>query len=278
MSESSGYFVAAGEVFEPQAVAASQWSSDQVVGPALCGLLARELENRHGGGGLVPVRLTVDLFKPARMHRLAVTTRIVREGKRIRLADATVMQDEAPVARAALVFLRPAEQPPGVVWTRDHEPVPPDPGMAPPGHVPLWSSDASGNWSAIPSGHEDSSRKRTWQRPLDVLAGEAGSPFVRAAMVGEQTSMVTNWSDLGVAFINTDLTLALARMPIGPDIGVEADNHLGGNGIAVGSATLFDRHGVFGTGLITAVANAGRRITAGRLDEVVGVAGWGAGF
>lgn len=88
--------------------------------------------------------------------------------------------------------------------------------------------------------------------------------------------MVTNWSDAGVGFINTDLTVALSRLPLGAEVGLEADNHLSEQGIAVGAATLFDRHGAFGTALITAVANAQRQITAGRLDGVIAASGGGA--
>ncbi len=40
-----------------------------IVGPCVCGLFARELENRHAVENWVPSRLTVDLFKPVRTTR-----------------------------------------------------------------------------------------------------------------------------------------------------------------------------------------------------------------
>ncbi|WP_280276453.1 acyl-CoA thioesterase domain-containing protein [Nocardia wallacei] len=279
MSESYGYFDAEGATFTPRPLAASQWSAQQIVGPALCGLLARSLENEYSTDGFVPVRLTVDLFKPARMRALSVTTASVRDGKRIRVADAVVQQDGAPAARASLVLLQPSQEPPGRIWKRDGHPAPPPVELAPPASgpaAPLWRSDGSNGWSRTFSEHENAGRKRSWQRPMPVLAGEALSPFVLAAMAAEQTSMVTNWSDAGVGFINTDLTVALSRLPLGAEVGLEADNHLSEQGIAVGAATLFDRHGAFGTALITAVANAQRQITAGRLDEVIAASGGGA--
>ncbi|WP_051031422.1 acyl-CoA thioesterase domain-containing protein [Nocardia veterana] len=278
MDSSHGYFAVDGQGFLPNRMAASQWSADQVVGPALCGLLARTLEIGHGGDGFVPVRLTVDLFKPARMRELAVATTRVRDGKRIRLADAVVTQDGEPAARASVVFLQPSEQPPGEIWTRERQPVPPSHEVAPPvdgPDAPLWHSDASAEWTRIPSEHENGSRKRSWQHPVNVVDGEGPSAFVLAAMAAEQTSMVTNWSSAGVGFINTDLTLALVRMPDGGGIGLEADNHLSRNGIAAGTATLFDRHGAFGSAMITAVANAARQITAARLDGVIAAANGG---
>ncbi|MFF0490298.1 acyl-CoA thioesterase domain-containing protein [Nocardia sp. NPDC004068] len=275
MGEGNGYFDAVGDGYAPRPVAASQWSSDQIVGPALCGLLAGALEAEHGGDGFVPARLTVDLFKPARMRPVSLTTTRVRDGKRIRLADALVSQDDGPVARASVVFLRPSQDPPGAIWKRGEHPAPPPVDLAPPEvveHAPWWHSDESGRWSRIFTEHENGSRKRSWQSPLPVLAGTPLTAFTRAAMAAEQTSMVTNWSDAGVGYINTDLTLGLARLPIGEWIGVEADNHLAADGIAVGSATLFDRQGSFGTAMITAVANAARQITAARLDDVLATA------
>ncbi|MGY2062514.1 acyl-CoA thioesterase domain-containing protein, partial [Nocardia gipuzkoensis] len=202
--------------------------SDQVVGPALCGLLAGAIENDHGTDGFVPVRLTVDLFKPARMRPLTVATTRVRDGRRIRLADAVLTQDEGPVARASVVLLQPSQEPPGVIWKRESQPLPPPADLTAPDGIPaapLWNSDASG-WSSSVAEHEDDSRKRSWQSPVPAVAGVAATPFVRAAMAAEQTSMVTNWSDAGIGFINTDLTLGLSRLPIGTWIGLEADNHL----------------------------------------------------
>jgi hypothetical protein len=270
VSGTFGYFRAAGDRFVPEPLAVSQWSSDQVVGPAVCGLLAHVLEVEHGGDGFAPVRLTVDMFAPARMRPLSVATTRMRDGNRIRVADAVLSNESTPVARATVVMLRPSEQPPGRIWTRERQPAPPPLEVAPPADgpgVPWFASDSGGEWAQSFGAHENASRKRTWQHPMDVMVGEAASPFVRAALVGEQTSMVTNWSDAGIGFINTDLTLALARMPVGRELGVEADNHLSRDGVAVGTATLFDRDGAFGSSMVTAVANAGRQISAGRLDR-----------
>ena len=64
----------------------------------------------------------------------------------------------------------------------------------------------------------------------------------------------------GIGFINADLTVTLSRLPRSGDIGLEADEHLSDAGVAVGTATLFDRDGTFGTGTVVAVSNAGRQI------------------
>lgn len=262
MDKPLGFFAATGDGFEPLPFAASAWSPEMVNGPAITGLLARELEREHCPPDFTPVRLTVDLFRPTRKQPMTVATRIVRSGKRIVVADAELLQDGAAVARASAVFLLPSAQPPGAVWTRERHPEPPPLEIVPPVDArrpQLWGS--GDEWTVDLGDHENAHRKRSWQYPLPVVLDEPLSPFAAAAVIGESTSMMTNWGSEGIGFINADLTLALARPPEPGPIGVEADNHISAAGIAVGSATLFDRNGSFGTCIVTALSNAQRQIS-----------------
>ncbi len=84
-------------------------------------------------------------------------------------------------------------------------------------------------------------------RTITVVQGQPNSPFVRAAMAAEGTSLVTNLGTAGVGYINGDLTVALSRLPGDEWIGVQADSHLAADGVAVGASTLFDSAGPFGT-------------------------------
>ncbi|WP_040816484.1 acyl-CoA thioesterase domain-containing protein [Nocardia concava] len=273
MVEWPAYFDEVDGGFYPTPTAASQWSSAQVVGPALTGLLARELERGHATDGFVPVRLTVDLFSAARFAHTTTPTVRVRDGRRIRVADVSVVQDGRVAARASAVLLRPDEQPPGELWHREREPQPPSLEIAPPSplpQVPLFNSgEDSPVWNSVPTEHENNLRKRTWQNPIRVITGEELTPFVRVSVVAEATSMMTNWGDKGIGFINTDMTLGLSRMPEGTEIGVEADSHFSEHGMAVGVATLFDRGGSFGSCMVTSVSNAGRQISNAQLDSVM---------
>ena len=120
-------------------------------------------------------------------------------------------------------------------------------------------SDA-GEWSPSPGDHQNDSRKRFYNSAIDVVEGHANSQFVRAVMGAEATSLVTNLGTHGVGYINGDLTVGLARLPVGEWIGVQGDSHWAADGIAVGTATLFDRSGAFGSGMITAVSNPAAQI------------------
>ncbi|MEV6341430.1 thioesterase family protein [Nocardia vinacea] len=255
------FFAAKDDGFEPLPFAASSWSPKMVNGPAICGLLARALEQQHCAPGFTPARLTVDLFRPTLRKPVTVVTELVRDGRRIRVADAALMQDGEAVARASAVFLKRSAQPPGELWTRAESPQPPLVPIADGPTTPMWNSDGSADgWSSRISEHQNNGRKRMWQAPLSVVEGEPPSAFAAAAMIGESTSLMTNWGTAGIGFINADLTLALARPVIGLEIGVEADSHISADGIAVGSATLFDRSGSFGTCVVTALSNADRQV------------------
>ncbi len=257
-------FTLEGEQLLPTDIARSMWSHDQIHGVAISGALARGLETRLEGIGrqdLHPARYTVDLFQPARMAPCRVETEVVREGRRICLIDAFLLQGDERVARASCIFLLPTESPTGQVWTPDDHPVPPPEDVAPRSdepRVPFFASDAP--WSQKFPDHQNVGRKQTWQTGIPVVAGEKGTSFQAAAAIADATSMVVNWGTEGVQYINTDITLALARPPVGREIGLSATDRVERDGIAVGTVEVFDRAGSLGTAMVTALANSKRPV------------------
>ena len=264
MSDRAFFTLDASGAYVPTVFARSAWSDSMVNGPAVVAAAARALEAEYGAEDFHPARLTVDLFAPVRNEPLVARTEEVRAGNRIHVADVELTQDGKAVARATLVQLRRGEQPPGSVWRSGRElPVPADadPGESGPGtNVFFGSGEPGPSWDRDMGEHQNDQRKRFWIHPLDVVAGESASPFQRAVIVSESTSLMTHWGDEGIGFINADLTVALARLPRSGDIGIEADEHISADGVAVGTASLFDRDGMFGTGTVVAVSNAGRQI------------------
>ena len=258
------FFELSGGRYVPLPLALSFWSDQAISGPPVCGMVARELGNTYLSEEFVPARLTVDLSRPVPAAPLTVSTRLIRDGRRIRVAEAEVLAgDGNPVARATAVFLMKSGQPTGVVWERAHvPPVPDGPGVPGPDVTPVYGSD--GQWSGDIAAYRNSDRKRVWVRRIAAVDGEKPSPFERAAIVGEQASFVTNWGTRGIEFINVDVTLNLARLPIGTELGVEADSHLSDCGIAACAATLYDSAGPVGICTVTALANAQRPLDLAR--------------
>lgn len=253
MTASLGHFtiLESGE-YLPGPTAQSHWGEDHLNGPALVGLVATVLEQRYGHPDFLPARITVDLFKAARAVPASVSTRLVRDGGRVRNSECELVQDGAPVVRATLVQYRRGQAPRGREWHPERTfAMPPDIDVSE--YIHIGSDDAG--WSRTIAEHQNAARKRTLTRGVTVIAGQRNSAFVNAAMAAEGTSLVTNLGTAGVGYINGDLTVALARLPVDEWVGVEADSHVVAEGVSVGTATLFDSAGAFGTGVVTAVSN-----------------------
>lgn len=252
------------ETLMPRDLARSLWSQQQMHGVAISGLLARGSERRVAEAGrhdLRPVRWNVDLFRPARMSPSQVRTSVVRESPRLCLVDVEMVQDEVVVARASALFLRPAEPALGAVWEPADETAPPPLDVAPISddpRIPIFGSDD--HWSDTFAEHQNDSRHQTWQTGVSVVAGERPTPFQAVASVADAASMVTNWGTNGVEQINTDITLLLARQPVSLEIGLRAVDRVSADGIAVGTAVVFDRAGKLGTVAVSSMANAKRTV------------------
>jgi hypothetical protein len=171
------------------------------------------------------------------------------------------VQGDTRVARASCQFLKPTENPSGTAWEPAERLSPPPLDVVPVSdepRVPFFSSDAP--WSQDFTAHQNAGRKITWQAGLPVLAGERPTPFQVVAAVADATSMVVNWGTEGVQYINTDIDLALARLPVSLEIGFAAVDRVEVDGLSVGSATVFDRSGTIGVASVTALANAKRPV------------------
>ena len=252
------FFTPDGAELLPSRHAVGPWGADTMNGQMIGGVVARSLELDHGDPAFLPARLTVDMLRPTALAPVPVTTERIREGRRIRIADAVISQNGKMVARASAVFLRRSKQPPGEVWTPD-EPLPAAPWAGPSAeHLTFFPYSEDRGYGDHPdiSVWTGTSRKGAWfreSRPL--VEGEELTPFVRAALAGDVTSPLTHWGTEALQFINVDYTLALSRLPSGHDIGMRASTHLSAEGVATGSATFFDRLGPIGTCTVLALAN-----------------------
>jgi hypothetical protein len=215
------------------------------------------MELDYGQSGFTPARFTIDLLKPARQVPTRTQTRLIREGRRVRYAECDVIQGDWIVARATAVQYLTSEAPPGEEWTT--EPVFTAPEDAARDALSV-GSDPSG-WSVLGAEHQNTETKRAYYRGVDVVVGEEVSPFVRAVIVAEAAAnMVINLGTRGIGYINGDLTVSMSRLPRSEFIGVQGDTRTAAAGVAVGTATLFDEAGPFGTAMVTSIANPAAQI------------------
>ncbi|MGF6882585.1 hypothetical protein ABIA39_001527 [Nocardia sp. GAS34] len=238
----------------------SPWSQGQLSGTSVGALLARELETHCPDSGFVPARFTVDLFRPVLNEPITVYSHIVRDGNRIRVADAAIVQHDQIRARASVMYLTTGEQPPGQVWhTDDDLPVPTSDQVGPIGAPPLFKS-GDHDWSQDFASGQNSERKCVWHNLEFLVDDEPMSPFERAAFLGDATSMVCNWGTEGVGYINCDVTVTLSRLPEGSEVGLRALDQVAAQGISVATATMYDRNGPLGTSVVNSLSNARRQV------------------
>jgi acyl-CoA thioesterase len=253
-------FAVDGTSFVPRLIAQGPWG-ETISGHMIGGLLGWAVERAGGDPLLQPARLTVDLLRPTFMKPVEVQTFIRREGKRIKVVDAEVVQDGVVASRASAVFLRRGDHPEGDVWTPPVS-MPPVPDHAAPPRRDatflMWAygadaqSSAGGTEAEWEQAH---SRKFVWVCELHpLIEGEETTPFTRAALAGDVTSAVTHWGTASLRYINVDFTLSLHRLPEGEFIGLAVDGHHGANGVASGSATVFDRQGPIGHSIAIGLA------------------------
>ncbi len=258
------FFGADGDALVPYDLARSAWKHDQMHGVAVSGALARTAERcvrDLGRDDLRPARVTVDLFKPASMQPCLFHAELARQGPRICLVDVVLTQDGQRVARSATLFLSPSASAPGEVWTPAERFAPPPLDVVPPSEqprVPFLLSSA--DWSQDFREHQNADRKQSWNTAVPIVAGERLTPFQAVAAIADGASLVTNWGSGGVEYINTDITLTLAREPVGVEIGLAAEDRVEVDGIAVGTAAVFDRAGPLGNVVLTSLANARRTV------------------
>lgn len=263
MTNSTCFFVADGKDYVPTPLARGPWGPS-LSGNYIGGMLGRAVEQAVDDADLQPARLTVDLLRPVALQPLQVHTSVVRNGRRLRLVDAFMTQNDVLVARASALFLRRGEHAVDTVWTSPvaMPAIPAEPEAIPDdlpmllhsyGRDPVAGSPGVG----VTEWRHDG-QKFAWVRETKLLVDdEPLSAFTRAVMAGDVTSSLTHWSTTGLRYINADYTITLSRLPDGVYIGLASMTHYGHGGVATGVATLFDESGPVGSGMATALANPG---------------------
>ena len=264
MSAAIAFFTLDEDLLVPTELARSGWGHDHVHGVAISGALGREVERAAaalGRSDLRPARYTVDLFKAPKMTPCTLESRVVRDAPRICLLEVMLSQDGTPVARASAILLKPTTSGPGEVWHPESRPTPPPDEVAPrtdEPRVPFLHSEIG--WSQKFGEHQNASRKTSWNSAVPVVMGERLTPFQAVAATADGASLVTNWGTNGVEYINTDITLSLAREVVGVEIGLHALDRVESDGVAVGTVAVFDREGPLGNVMVTSLVNARRTV------------------
>ena len=248
------FFSRDGDRFIPNPVSRGPWNQTSLHGRVVIGLLGREIERRHGDPDFIPARLTVDMYRLPALSAAEVVTRVVREGRRIKVIDAEFISAGTSMARATCQLLRRTQNPEGKVWSP-----PPWGAPAPDDIPPLEDSRGSlgGMWTIRPiSGAMGTwGPRRLWMSEVrELVGGDPLTPFVRVAVGCDFASPFANAGDKGLGYINSDVTLYLHRLPVTEWVGYEVVNHQATDGVAIGECIVHDEKGPIGSATVTALA------------------------
>jgi hypothetical protein len=225
------------------------WDPGLLHGGAPASLVARALEGLPTLKDMRISRLTIDLMRPVPVGPLQVDSRIVRDGRKIQLCEVVIKSGDTEVVRASGLKIRVSEQIlPDTTFVPpfDFDPPAEDLEVAP---VPGMHGFGSGI-SFLPArgAFGVPGPASVWFRAnRPMVQGETTSPLMRAALTSDFCNGVgsivpiSDWT-----YINADLTVHLARDPIGSWILVDAHTVPSNEGRALSLGRLADRHGWFG--------------------------------
>ena len=248
------FFTTDGDTFLPTSASVGPWDAKSLHGRVVVGLLGAEIERLHGSADYIPARLTVDMYRLPDLSPIAVTTRLVRDGKRIKVVEAELFSNGLSMARASSQLLLRTQNAPGTVWTPPNWNVPAPRDIEPPNDS---RSSLRGMWAVRPiTGAMGAvGPRQIWISEVrDLIDGRDLTPFTRVAVTADYASPFANAGDQGLGYINTDVTLYLHRLPVTEWIGFEVINHHATDGVAIGECVLYDEQGPIGTSSVAALA------------------------
>jgi len=240
------------------------WDPNHCHGGAPAALLAALVDALPTAVPMQSVRLTYDLLRPVPLGRLAVGTRIVRDGRRVQVAEAWLTDPEGvELVRCRALRLRVGDVAlPGDVVV---DTAPPTVG---PEELPRlggrddWETD--GFWQAVEVRMVEGvlgepGPGTAWFRVLaPLLDGVTLTPSARAAAAADFGNGIGSPLQMGpYRYVNPDLTVHLHRPPEGDWVGLAAGSVAQATGNGLTTSTLFDRGGRIGLAAQSLYVDAG---------------------
>jgi hypothetical protein len=247
---SDSIFEPVGEgMYRATEAALSPWSDQSLHGGPPTMLLARQIELFPADQPMFVARLTVELLRPIGMTPLAVSSRLVRPGRKVQLVESSLWNGEQEVARATALRMRLGE----VEVPVDSEPFP----HGPPESVTEWS----GGWRPGAAYHLQGVEVRgpmqerpeigpgwAWFRlKLPLVPGEVPSGLLRICAAADFPNGISHVVDpRKTTFLNPDVTVHVHRLPVDEWVMVDAHTWLEPHGTGLAEGALYDRRGRIG--------------------------------
>lgn len=239
-----------GSIAHAQACSAGPWDPSMQHGGAPASLIAWAVERMPVREPMQVARMTFDLLRPIPVAPLEIKIDIQREGRKIQVCNVTLLHEGVACVRATVLKVRKAELelPENVV---DEQVILPGPEQGRESQIRFSSYEqfASGvTLRSVRGSFGELGPGALWFRAhRPIIADEPISPLMRAAMTGDFCNGVSTVLDFDEwTFINADLTISVARMPVGEWILLDAQTWIGDQGAGLAFAKLGDERGYFG--------------------------------
>jgi hypothetical protein len=229
--------------------AAGPWDARMQHGSAPASLVVWAAEAIPTPVPMQIARVTIDLMRPVPVAPLTIETEVLREGRKIQLCAIKLLADDVVVVGATVLKIKSqALALPSEVADLPVELPGPDQSIVEPANfagspfVKCISMRAARGRFGVPG------PGAIWFRvDQPLVEGSPVSQAMRAVVAADFSNGTSAALDFRQwTFINADLTVNLARPPVGEWILVDAESWIGPDGAGLAMARLADARGYFG--------------------------------
>jgi hypothetical protein len=229
--------------------AAGPWDRAMQHGSAPAALVTWAAEAIATAVPMQIVRVTIDLMRPVPVAPLTIESEVLREGRKIQLCAVRLLANNVPVVRATVLKVRAD----GLALPSDIADVPievPPPEQGEP-MEPVFAQNpfVTGlSVRVVRGGFLKPGPGAIWYRvDRPIVEGAAISQIMRAVVAADFCNGTSSVLDFGKwTFLNADLTVSLARAPVGDWILLDAQTWVGPGGAGIAAGRLGDISGYFG--------------------------------
>jgi hypothetical protein len=225
--------------------AAGPWDPNMQHGGAPASLVVWAAERIPTAVPMQVARVTIDLMRPVPIAPLTLETEVLRQGRKIQLCAVRLFANGTLTVGATVLKIKKQAQPlPGDVIEPPLDVAAPEQSRVEPQNSPfglgMTIRAARGRFGGPGPG-------AIWyraERPL--IAGSPISQAMRAVAASDFCNASSALDFRQWIFLNADLTVSMAREPVGEWILLDAVSWIGPDGAGLAMARLADMRGYFG--------------------------------
>jgi hypothetical protein len=229
--------------------AAGPWDPRMQHGSAPASLVVWAAERMPTPAPMAIARVTIDLMRPVPVAPLTIETEILREGRKIQLCGVKLLADSVQVVNATVLKIKAQRLSlPEDVKELGLDLPSPEESLLEDGHAATSPFVRLMSMRAARGRFGQAGPGAIWFRvDQPVIEAQAISQAMRAVIAADFSNGTASTLDFREwTFINADLTVNLARQPVGEWILLDGDSWIGPDGVGLAMSRLADRQGYFG--------------------------------